>query len=70
MLVTRTIQECIRNPEKTEEITEHIARNRDLGMQTFNQCLVGLVRSGAVTLDAAKMASTHPEELERDLTIE
>jgi len=70
MLVTRTIQECIRNPEKTEEIAEHIARNRDLGMQTFNQCLVGLVRAGAVTLDAAKMASTQPEELERDLTVE
>jgi twitching motility protein PilT len=70
MLVTRTIQECIRHVDKTDEITEHIARNRDLGMQTFNQCLVGLVRAGSVTLEAAKMASLHPEELERDLTIE
>jgi twitching motility protein PilT len=70
MFVNRTIQECIKNPDKTEEIAEHIARNRDLGMQTFNQCLVDLVRADKITLETAKVASTHPEELERDLTIE
>jgi len=70
MFVNRTIQECIKNPDKTEEIAEHIAKNRDLGMQTFNQCLVDLVRADKITVEAAKVASTHPEELERDLTVE
>ncbi|MCU0242049.1 MAG: PilT/PilU family type 4a pilus ATPase [Vicinamibacteria bacterium] len=70
MLVTRTIAECIRLAGKTNEIPDHIARNRDLGMQTFNQSLVDLVRSSKITIETAKVASTHPEELERDLTIE
>ncbi len=70
MYVNRSIQECIKSADKTGEIEEHIAKNRDLGMQTFNQCLVDLVRADKITLEAAKMASTHPEELERDLTVE
>ena len=70
MLVTRTIQECIKHPEKTGEIPEHVARNRDLGMQTFNQCLVELVRAGKITLETARLASSQPDELERDLTVE
>jgi twitching motility protein PilT len=70
MLVTRTIEECIKLPEKTGEIADHLARNRDLGMQTFNQSLAELVRSKRITLDAARTASTHPEELERDLTVD
>jgi twitching motility protein PilT len=70
MLVTRSIAEFIRSPDKTGEITEYIAKNRDLGMQTFNQSLIDLVRAEKVTLEAAKLASTQPDELERDLTIE
>lgn len=70
MLVTHTIQECIKVPEKTSEIPEHIARNKDFGMQTFNQHLVELVRKGLVSMDVAKLASSKPEELERDLTLE
>ena len=49
MFVTRTIEECIKQPSKTDEIAEHLARNRDLGMQTFNQSLVDLARAGRIT---------------------
>jgi twitching motility protein PilT len=70
MLVTHTISECIKNPEKTAEIEDHIAKNRDLGMQTFNQHLVELVRSEKIAVEVAKAASAHPEELERDLMVD
>jgi twitching motility protein PilT len=69
MFVTRTIEECLKDPAKTEEITQHVARNRDLGMQTFNQSLAELVRAGKVAVDVAKAASSQPEELERDLMV-
>jgi twitching motility protein PilT len=70
MFVTRTIEECIKQPEKTDEIAQHIARNRDLGMQTFNQSLKDLVRANRVSLAVAKAASSQPDELERDLMVE
>ncbi len=70
MMVTRTIEECIKDPDKTSAITEHIAKNRDFGMQTFNQSLVELVRAEKITLAVAKIASNNPDELERDLTVE
>jgi len=70
MFVTRTIEECIKDPAKTEEIVQHMARNRDLGMQTFNQSLIDLVRADRVTIDTAKAASSQPDELERDLMVD
>jgi twitching motility protein PilT len=70
MLVTRTIEDCIRTPLKTPEIPEFIAKSRDLGMQTFNQSLIDLVRADKITLEVAKVASTQPDELERDLMVE
>ena len=70
LFVTKTIEECVKDPSKTDEILQHMARNRDLGMQTFNQSLFDLVREGKVTTDAAKAASSHPDELERDLMVD
>jgi twitching motility protein PilT len=70
MLVTRSIEECIRNPEKTSEIQHYIQRGTEIGMQTFDQHLVQLLREGKISLEAAKLAATIPAELELMLTIE
>jgi twitching motility protein PilT len=71
MKVTRTIQECIRAPEKLGELPHHVANGRDLyGMQTFDQHLIELFQQKRVAFDVAKMASTNPEEFQRSLTIE
>ena len=70
LFVTRTIEECIKQADKTDEIPQHISRNRDLGMQTFNQSLVDLVHAKRITLAVAKAASSQPDELERDLMVD
>jgi twitching motility protein PilT len=70
MLVTRSIEECIRNAEKTSEIPHYIQRGTEMGMQTFDQHLIQLLREGKISLEAARLASTSPAELELMLTIE
>jgi twitching motility protein PilT len=70
MLVTRSIEECIRNPEKTGEIQTYIQRATEIGMQTFDQHLVQLLREGRISLESAKLAATNPAEMELMLTIE
>ncbi|MCI0489004.1 MAG: PilT/PilU family type 4a pilus ATPase [Blastocatellia bacterium] len=70
MLVTRSIEECIRNPEKTGEIQQYIQKSAEIGMQTFDQHLVQLLQSGKISLDSAKLTATNPAEMELMLTIE
>jgi twitching motility protein PilT len=71
MRVTRTIQECIRDPAKTQEIAAHMQKGSDIyGMQTFDQHLLELVRENKVDIQVAKVAATNEEELERSLMIE
>ncbi len=69
--VTRTIQECIRNPAKTAEIPEHMVKGAELyGMQTFDLHLLDLVKEGKVDLEVAKLASSNPDDLARNLMME
>lgn len=70
MLVTRSIEECIKHPEKTSEIQHYIQRGQEIGMQTFDQHLVHLLEEGRISLDTAKIAATNPAELELMLTID
>lgn len=71
MRVTRTIQECIRDMNKQDEIASHIAKGKDLyAMQTFDQHLIELHQRKKITLEVAKMAASNPDEFERSLTIE
>jgi twitching motility protein PilT len=70
MLVTRSIEECIRNSEKTGEIQSYIQKSREIGMQTFDQHLVEMVQAGKVSLDTAKLAATNPAEIDLMMTIE
>ena len=71
MRVTRSIQECIKNPDKTHEIKEHVERGRaDYGMQTFDQHLVELHKAGEISIEVAKFAATSAAEFERALTVD
>ncbi|HVF89554.1 MAG TPA: PilT/PilU family type 4a pilus ATPase [Blastocatellia bacterium] len=70
MLVTRSIEECIRNPEKTSEIHQYMQKGAEMGMQTFDQHLVELLKAGRVSFETAKLAATNPAELEVMLTYE
>jgi twitching motility protein PilT len=70
MLVNKTIEMCLRNPEKTDEILKYMAKNRDLGMQTFDQHLIELVKTRRISMDDAMVAAEQAEQLERDMTIE
>jgi twitching motility protein PilT len=65
MVVTGTIRDCIVDPERTEEVREHIAEGRvTYGMQTFDQCLMELVQNDHVEYEVAKAAATNPGDFE------
>ncbi len=70
MLVNKTIEMCLKNPDKTDEIMKHIAKNRDVGMQTFDQHLIELVKTRKISMDDAMIAAEQSEQLERDMTLE
>ena len=71
MRVTRTIQECIRDASKGEDLYGYVAKGAEMyGMQTFDQHLLQLVKEGLVDIEVAKTASTNPSELERTLMLE
>jgi Tfp pilus assembly pilus retraction ATPase PilT len=70
MLVNQTIEMCIKSPDKTNEIIKHMAKNRDLGMQTFDQHLIELVKARKISMDDAMLAAEQAEQLERSMTIE
>jgi twitching motility protein PilT len=70
MLVNKTIEMCLKNPEKTDEIMKHMAKNRDVGMQTFDQHLIELVKARKISMDDAMIAAEQAEQLERDMTLE
>ncbi|RPI24555.1 MAG: PilT/PilU family type 4a pilus ATPase [Acidobacteria bacterium] len=68
MRSTRSIQECIENPEKTGAIKDHVECGRDqYGMQTFDQHLRDLYLAGIITMETAKSAATSPNDFERNL---
>lgn len=64
--VTRGIRECICDASKTNEILLYIEKGREMyGMQTFDQHIMSLVRSGKVDIETAKLASNKPDDFER-----
>jgi twitching motility protein PilT len=70
MRSTRTIQECIRDPAKTPEITEFIARGRSEGMQTFDQHLLDLLRANKISVETALTAASNPTDFQTKLEME
>jgi twitching motility protein PilT len=69
MVATRAIQECIRDESRTQELTEHIAKGRHYGMQTFDQHLLQLLQQGLVSKDVALSAATSPADLDLQIRV-
>ncbi len=70
MVVTGTIRDCIRDPERLEEIRELIADGRTTyGSQTFDQCLMELVQDGRVDFAVARAAATNPGDFDLKLNV-
>jgi twitching motility protein PilT len=62
LVATGRIFDRIVDPDATYEIIDVIADGGYYGMQTFDQCLVNLVRDGLVTEDDARRASSNPHD--------
>ena len=63
LISTAYIRECIENKEKTKYIREQISLGTSqYGMQTFDQSLFQLYKSGLITLDEALKRATNPDE--------
>ena len=68
MRQTKSIQECIADPEKTDTMKDFIEKGKEMyGMQTFDQHLTELYRTGMIDLETAKGAATSPADFERNL---
>ncbi len=63
MIATNYISDCIENKEKTKYIMDAIkAGTSQYGMQTFDQSLFQLYKTGLITLEEAIRRSTNPNE--------
>lgn len=68
LIETSTIRDLIRDRNRVAEIRDHIEEGRDqYGMQSFDQHLMDLVDSGAVTFDTARAAASNPADFELKL---
>lgn len=63
MLGTPTIRECIKDPERIDEIKQALLEGGMLGMRTFDQHLAELVIGGVISEETALSAATSPHEL-------
>jgi twitching motility protein PilT len=70
MRSTRTIQECIKDPAKTHEISDHIAKARSDNMQTFDQHLLDLLRANKISVETAMSAASNPTDFRTKLALE
>ena len=63
LIRTNYVRECIENKEKTKYIKDAIQQGASqYGMQTFDQSLYGLYKSGLITLEEALKRATNPNE--------
>src|SRR3954467_4648752 len=60
--MTGRVKDMIMNPEDTGRLTDAIAEGGYYGMQTFDQALLGHVRSGRVSMDEAVKNATSPHD--------
>lgn len=63
MIATATIRDCVTDPDKTKLIPDVIAQGKlHYGMQTFDQSLFDLHKSGLITYDEAYKRATNPDD--------
>ncbi|MEN8158966.1 MAG: type IV pili twitching motility protein PilT, partial [Myxococcota bacterium] len=67
---TRSIQECIRDPAKTAELTDYIGRGRNDRMQTFDQHLLDLLKANKISVETAMTAASNPTDFKTTLSLE
>jgi twitching motility protein PilT len=67
---TRSIQECIKDPAKTSEIGDYLARGRSERMQTFDQHLLALLRANKISVETALSAASNPTDFRTKLALE
>jgi twitching motility protein PilT len=71
MVSTESVKDFIIDPDRTHEMADYLAKNRDVyGTQSFDQHLSELYRGGQITLDVAKAAASNPSDFERALSFE
>ena len=70
MRSTRSIQECIKDAAKTNEIHDWIGKGRSEGMQTFDQHLLDLLRANKVSVETALAAASNPADFRTKLALE
>lgn len=70
LLSTRSVQEAIRDPEKTENLRALMEKSReDIGMQTFDQHLIEMSRAGTISNEVAIRNASRRSEVERALLL-
>jgi twitching motility protein PilT len=70
MVVTGTVRDCIRDPERSVEIPDLIEEGREhYGSQSFDQHLMDLVREKLVDFRVAKAAATNPSDFELKMNV-
>ncbi|MDI6890779.1 MAG: type IV pilus twitching motility protein PilT [Thermodesulfovibrionales bacterium] len=63
LVATTTVKDCILDPDKTKLIHDVIAQGAiHYGMQTFDQSLLGLFKSGLITYEEALRWATNPDD--------
>ena len=67
---TRSIQECIRDPQRTPELHDFISRGRAEKMQTFDQHLLDLLKANKISVETALAAASNPADFQTKLSLE
>ena len=63
LIATATIKDCILDPDKTKSIQDVIEQGAiHYSMQTFDQSLFGLYKSGLITYEEALRRASNPDD--------
>jgi twitching motility protein PilT len=62
LTMTGRVRDMITEPKETGKLSEVIGEGAYYGMQTFDQSLFNLYREGAISLDRALDAASHPHD--------
>jgi len=63
LVATSRVRELVEDKDRTKEISQAIAQgHQSYGMQTFDQSLMALLRSGLVTYEEALRQSSNPDD--------
>ena len=71
MVSTLTVQEFIKDPNRTHELVDFLERNHDLlGTQSFDMHLAKLLKAGLIKEEVALDAATNRADFERAMAFE